>query len=100
MITIATKPDMSIEPGHQWLMIWNNLEGYALAYAIAGQAQIRKEGQFLLVAHTQAVDETIMDLINQLAHVRFSAPNLVQITLLEVPVQQDTAVDDGGLEGA
>ena len=94
MNKIGVKPDMTIEPGHQWLVLDATLESYYLARILTGDhSQISNEAGMILVPHTHAVDKAIVDLINALAHVRFLAPTLMQLTL-SVPQ------DDDGLEGA
>lgn len=83
MILIATEPDMSIEPGHQWLVLPDDVEGDALITLLDGATPTIKRGDNILLAHDYQVDQKIVALIDQLAHVRFSAPGLVQMTLQE-----------------
>lgn len=82
MITIGLLPDESVEPGHQVLVLPKDTEGIALATLLTGGVAIQSETE-IFVAHTAEVDARIVDLINALAHVRFSAPQLVQMTLEE-----------------
>lgn len=91
-------PDAKVEPGHQVLAI-DFERGFYLAALLVEPLppeswSYSEDGNrmIVLVPHTDAVDQKIMDLINELAHVRYSAPNLVQMTLSE-------AMDDG-MEGA
>ena len=103
MITIVTKPDMSIDPGHQWLIVPNTVYGRALELILTGDEwEEHPDDDKLYIAHTADVDTAIGELINTLAHVRFSAPGLVQFRLPLAPAADDTtdAEDDGGLEGA
>lgn len=85
MALITTKPDMSIEPGHQWLVVDVSAEGYCLAGLLLNNEmeKARSDGEQILIAHTYDVDRRIVALIDELAHVRFSAPDLVQMTLQE-----------------
>jgi hypothetical protein len=59
-------------------------EGWALLalFGCENQPTI-KRGNEILVEHDQQVDQAIVKLIDELAHVRFSAPGLVQMTLEE-----------------
>ncbi len=95
MIKIKTEPDMSIEPGHQWLVFPKTAYGYFLARLLADCTPIIQEVDGYRVAHTHTVDCAIVDLIDALAHVRFSAPNLVQIML----PTSEPVVEEDGLEG-
>jgi hypothetical protein len=85
---IALKPDLNIQPGHQWLAVPNDPTGWALATLLCGEWQLPSADETLetiLIPHNATVDRAIVKLIDELAHVRFSAPDLVQMTLLEVP---------------
>lgn len=84
MIEIALEPNMNIEPGHQWLVIPDTRDGRALALLLGGLPLVKRGGS-LLVPHSAPVDERILNLIDQLAHVRYQAPDLIQLTLQEVP---------------
>ena len=44
---------------------------------------VAKRGNEMLVAHDEQVDQAIVQLIDQLAHVRFSAPELIQLSMIE-----------------
>jgi hypothetical protein len=83
MTLIMLEPDMSIEPGHQVIVLTNNAQGQALAMLLTG-GFVRHQGGTIRVDHTYDVDKNIVKLIDELAHVRFSAPNLVQMTMAEV----------------
>ena len=88
MIPIQLKKDMSVEPGHQVLVLPYTEEGCALALLLTG-LQYRDLVKFasgitLIIPHTDVVDANIVQMIDQLADVRFSAPDLVQLTLEEV----------------
>lgn len=85
MTLIATEPDMSIEPGHQWLVVDNDVDGYCLATLLLNNEMglAKSDGDRLFIAHSKDVDQRILALIDELAHVRFSAPGLVQMTLQE-----------------
>lgn len=99
MINIQTKPDMSVDPGHQWIVLPRSFNGYAPARLLVDRAPIIPTDDGYMIPHTYVVDTAIKELIDALAHVRFSAPELVQITLPEAA--ESIAVDeDGGLEGA
>lgn len=82
MPLITLEPDMNIEPGHQWIVIPDNEEGWALLTLLGCDNQPTiKRGNEMLVAHDQQVDQAIVQLIDQLAHVRFSAPELMQMSM-------------------
>lgn len=79
MMDIRIDPDMSIEPGHQVIVLPDTTEGAALAILLNEQ-----ERPFTLtIPHTAGVDQRIVDLINTLAQIRYSAPGLVQLELAE-----------------
>jgi hypothetical protein len=81
---ITLEPDPDIEPGHQWIVIPDSENGWALMTLLGCDHQPTiKRGNEILIAHDQQVDRAIVQLINQLAHVRFSAPDLVQLMLAE-----------------
>jgi hypothetical protein len=75
MIKIDRKPDMSIEPGHQVLLLPSSAEGAALSRLLTGEFSVAHllelDGKFH-VPHTAVVDRNIVDLIDALAHVRNS----------------------------
>lgn len=92
MSLITLEPDMSIDPGHQWLVMPTTDEGAAIAKLLTGSDhlwdycfvdQTYELGLCFRIPHTNDVDKNIVQLIDQLAHVRFSAPGLVQLTLQE-----------------
>ena len=85
MIAIRLLPDESVQPGHQVLVLPKDTEGIALAKLLTNGLAIQSESE-IFVPHTAEVDERIVDLINALAHVRFSAPQVVQMTLEESPL--------------
>lgn len=87
MIRIDLQPDPNIEPGHQWLVIPNSPEGLALATLLMprGDAPRVFKGENIYIPHGQSVDQNIVELIDQLAHVRYQAPGLIQMTLQEIP---------------
>lgn len=103
MMIITTQPDVNVDPGHQWLVLPDSDQGYALALILAPHMLPKRdmEGN-LLIPHTHLIDTHILELINALAHVRFSAPGLVQISLPMAPAVNEihTTEDDGDLEGA
>ena len=85
MSLITLEPDMNIEPGHQWIVLPNTEAGRALLTLLGCEYQPTiKRGNEILVAHDQQVDHAIVQLIDQLAHVRFSAPELIQLTIVEL----------------
>jgi len=87
-ITITLEPDMSIEPGHQVILLPLTSEGVALSKLLLDRAEWSRlefsEGGSIRIPHSEDVDRKIVQLIDELAHVRFSAPNMVQMTLAEV----------------
>lgn len=92
---ITLEPDPAIEPGHQWLILPTTSDGNALAKLLSGKSDVYEfaalDGETALVLripHSVEVDRNILHLINLLAHVRFSAPDLVQLSLIESPAEQ------------
>lgn len=85
MPLITLEPDMSIEPGHQWLVVKDAEAGHALIALLWGRLPLVKRGQDLIFPHDERVDQNLVALINELAQVRFSAPDLVQLMLTESP---------------
>ena len=85
MIRIVLEPELSIEPGHQWLVLSDTDEGRALAVLLMGHLPLVKRGKQLLVPHDAKVDERIVALINELANARYQSPALVQLTMEESP---------------
>lgn len=83
MPLITLEPDPDIEPGHQWLVVKDTEAGRALITLLCDRQPLIKRGQDLLLPHDQRVDQNLVALINKLAHVRFSAPDLVQLMLVE-----------------
>jgi len=83
---IKLEPDMSVEPGHQVLVLPATCEGNRLAclLAVVDDAWIfTEDATELRIPHTAEVDDRIVELIDQLSHVRFSAPGLIQLTMEE-----------------
>lgn len=83
MSLIHLEPEVSIEPGHQWLVLSDTPEGHALAALLTGGAPLIKRGKQILVPHDEQVDAQIVRLINELAHARYQSPSLVQLHLVE-----------------
>lgn len=83
MVRILLESELSIEPGHQWLVLSDTEEGRALAKLLTGGLPLVKRGQQLLIAHDASVDQRLVELIDQLANARYMAPGLVQMTLTE-----------------
>lgn len=89
MNNIVLQADMSIEPGHQWIELPVTTQGLALGKLLTGVEDMftyfesNEQGLFIKIAHTAEVDARIVELVDQLAHVRFSAPGLVQMVLEE-----------------
>ena len=83
---ITLEPNPHIEPGHQWLKIAPTQTGEALVRLLTGQDNIAEffvpELNMYAIPHDHNVDGALVHLINELAHVRFSAPDLVQLTLV------------------
>jgi hypothetical protein len=83
--------DVTVEPGHQVLAIDTDtvegVDGFYLASMLLSPVPPEEwsydEQHRVLVPHTADVDRRIVDLINELAHVRYSAPEMVQLTLKE-----------------
>ncbi len=86
MIHIALDPDATIEPGHQWLAVDDTEEGRALATLLMGPGEVpykQNGARSIFIPHDATVDKNIVALINELAHVRFQSPELVQLTMKE-----------------
>jgi len=83
MINITLEPDMAIEPGHQWIVVPNDPDGWALLKLLCGNRRIAGAGDYIRVPHDAKVDAAIVLLIDVLAHVRFQAPDLIQMTMEE-----------------
>ncbi len=83
MALITLEPDMSIEPGHQWLVLDDSLLGRGLAVLLAGGAVFVRRGDQLLIPHDAETDKRIVALINELAHARYESPTIVQLTMKE-----------------
>ncbi len=92
MIRIALEPEMGIEPGHQWIVVPDTDEGRTLAQLLTGAAPLIQRGGDLLIPHNTKVDERIVNLIDQLAHARYQAPDLIQMTLRETKVEERLSV--------
>jgi len=100
LFRIKLVPDADIEPGHQWLVLPYTEQSISLCVLLMGTFQPAFHDGQICVAHTAEVDERLVALIDQLAHVRFSAPGLVQLTLTAAPVAAEEPEPDPGLEGA
>lgn len=83
MIQITLEDELSVEPGHRQIVIPDTDEGRALVQLLTGTQPLIQRGSDLLVPHDANVDERMMQLIDQLAHVRYQAPDLIQLTLKE-----------------
>lgn len=83
MTLITTEPDLTIEPGHQFIVVPDSEEGDAILTLLGGDHPTIKRGDEILLAHDYHVDRVIVQLIDELAQVRFSAPGLVQLTMQE-----------------
>lgn len=84
MIHITLEPEFDIEPGHQWIVVPNTKDGHALVRLLTGDRPPIRRGDQLLVPHDAKVDARILHLIDQLAHARYQAPGLIQMTLKEI----------------
>jgi len=86
---IKLEPDMSIEPGHQVIVLDDSNHGVCLAALLSGDTfsgqEDNVEDDEIRVPHTADVDARIEELIDQLSHVRFSASGLLQMTMEEAP---------------
>lgn len=83
MIHITLEAELGIEPGHQWIVVPDTDEGRALVQLLTGGQPLIQRGSQFLVPHSADVDERIVHWIDQLAHVRYQAPDLIQMTLKE-----------------
>jgi len=89
MTHIQLERELSIEPGHQWLVLSDTPEGHALSTLLTGGAPLIKRGKQILVPHDAKVDAQIVALINELAHVRYQSPSLVQLQLVEDAIVEE-----------
>lgn len=90
MTQIIFEPDPNVEPGHQWLVLPNNMAGLALAELLTGgPVDSHWLDKTIRVPHTADVDGRIVALINQLAHARYSSPSLVQLQLMEDAILEE-----------
>ena len=84
MINIWLEPDLSVEPGHQVLVLPKTDEGAALTLLLTGvDALWFSDGQVFRIPHDAVVDVNLVKLIDALAHVRYQSPSVVQLTLQE-----------------
>ena len=88
-LILNTVPDMKIEPGHQMIVLPYSEEGQALARLLTGDQIIWRyyNGMDIRIPHDAVVDARIVALIDALAHVRYQAPDLVQLTMIEAEVK-------------
>jgi hypothetical protein len=83
---ICTEPDLEVEPGHQRLLVSNTALGSALATLLTSSRITPAADGFLYVDHNSVVDEKLIALVDLAAHIRLTAPEMIQITLpLEYP---------------
>ncbi len=86
-IEVAVEPDADVETGHQWLLLSIAGGGGQLAALLdpqweeRGRAALSPDGRWARVAHSAQVDERLKRLVDLVAHLRQSAPGLVQLTL-------------------
>ncbi len=86
MILITLRPDPNIEPGHQWLVLPQDDAGLMLGALLTNRSIFElvielPDAETFEIPHDTDVDRNIVELINELANVRFFAPRLVQLTL-------------------
>lgn len=89
--TIRTEPADGIEPGHQIIYIGPvDIEAQSLLCALTGitpmlQTRFRDAGgtTWVMAPHNQAADERIMQLVDICADLRFGAPDMLQLSLLD-----------------
>lgn len=86
MITIDLLHNMQIEPGHQEILLPYNEEGQALARLLTGDDFIWRyyDGTVIRIPHDATVDARIVKLVDLLADIRYKAPDMLQLTLLEM----------------
>ena len=89
---IRLDPDMNIEPGHQVIVLPATSKGNLLARLLTETDDatpfvwpLETSGFEIRIPHTADVDVRIVELIDQLSHVRFSAPGLIQMKMKEIP---------------
>lgn len=84
---INLHPDISVEPGHQYILLPATDEGRQLAALLTRREQISdlwdEALQAYKVPHNAQVDARIIELVDWLSHVRFTAHSLLQLTFIE-----------------
>lgn len=84
VIPIHLETETHIDPGHQWIVVPDTDDGRALVHLLTGGQPLVHRGDALVFPHDANVDQRLVQLIDQLAHVRFQAPDLVQLTIKEI----------------
>jgi hypothetical protein len=79
-LKITTKPDSTIEPGHQWIIFSDTPKGRGMAAVLSGHLPTSVGD--LCLAHDQAVDQMLILLVDLSADLRIMAPSLMQLKLL------------------
>lgn len=84
VIPIHLETELNIDPGHQWIVVPDTDAGRALFHLLTGGQPLIHRGTDLVFPHDANVDQRMVQLIDQLAHVRYQAPELIQLTLKEM----------------
>lgn len=79
---ILAQEDITVEPGHQRLLISNTPIGRALAMVLASAWHPEPvEDGYLGIAHDYLVNERLVLLINLAATIRMTAPDMMQLEM-------------------
>lgn len=78
----VAQPDANVEPGHQKLLISNTPLGRAFVIVFASIFTPRPDANgYLCIPHDYMMDERLLFMINLAAHVRMTAPEMMQLNL-------------------
>jgi hypothetical protein len=83
-IHIDLETEAGIDLGHPWIVVPDTDEGRALVQLLTSGQPLVHRGSDLLFPHDANVDQRMVQLIDQLAHVRYQSPDLIQLTLKEM----------------
>lgn len=78
---IKTEPDQSVEPGHQQLVISDTPLGGALSYFLTSSVLAPAKDGYLHFKHDYIVDDRLLSLVDLAAHIRLTAPGMIQLPL-------------------
>jgi hypothetical protein len=98
-LEVLLVPDDAVPRGHQWIYLANTPQSRALA-ALLGLPEPPEEfiGEVttLMVAHSLDADRRMLALVDLIAQIRYAAPRLVQLILLDEPPGSPSSPEGGG----